>query len=120
MRLLVAERLSLMQILPKEGNFVTLKIVRDLQSALSFSEKEHEKLKFTTETDPKNPEKQFMKWRDIKDLKVANKDVSVGPKAKEIVSSILKKLDKDGTLTQQLFGLYEKFCLPEEKPHEGD
>ena len=38
MELRIGERLILLGILPNEGNFITLKVVRKLQEELSFSE----------------------------------------------------------------------------------
>ena len=40
MKLSVFERLILLNVMPKEGDFTTLKIIRNLQEALSFSEEE--------------------------------------------------------------------------------
>ena len=40
MKLNVSERLMLLQILPKEGNFATLKIIRQLQDSIGFNESE--------------------------------------------------------------------------------
>ena len=39
--LTLAERISLLSILPQEANFATLKIMRTLKEGLSFSEEEH-------------------------------------------------------------------------------
>ena len=43
MKLTISERLMLLGVLPKEENFLSLKIIRDLKSALSFTEKETKK-----------------------------------------------------------------------------
>ena len=40
MKLNVSERLTLLQGLPQEGNFLTLKIIRDLTEVVGLNEKE--------------------------------------------------------------------------------
>ena len=46
MELTVRERLVLLGMLPKEANFITLRLMRVLKEDLSFSDDENEKLKF--------------------------------------------------------------------------
>ena len=46
MQLSVAERLLLLNVLPKEGDILSLRIVLKLKEELSFSEAEHAALKF--------------------------------------------------------------------------
>jgi len=108
MKLKVFERLVLLNILPKEGNFVTLKIVRKLQGDLSFNEKEIKELKITID-----PEKGNATWDASKDKE---KDVEIGRETKKIITEALEELDKDKKLTQEHFTLFEKFV--EEKKEE--
>jgi len=51
LKLNTAQRLVLLDVLPKEGNYTTLKIVRKLKESLSFSEEEHKRLKFVQDGD---------------------------------------------------------------------
>ena len=46
MDLTVRERLLLLQILPRQGDLTTIKIVRRLREELSFDEDEHRQLNF--------------------------------------------------------------------------
>ena len=101
MNLAVFERLVLLSILPKEGNFITLKIVRQLREGLSFNEKEIKEVKLSID-----PEKGNATWDASKD---PNKEVEIGREAKKIIVDALEKLDKDSKLTQEHFSLYEKF-----------
>jgi hypothetical protein len=99
MELTVKERLVLMNMLPKEANFTTLKIMRKFNEALSFNEAEHKALNFRTEGDK-------LSW-DF--TMIVTKDVEVGDFATELIRAHLKKLDKDNKLTEDHFSLFEKF-----------
>ena len=101
LKLSVYERLVLLNILPKEGNFITLKIVRQLREGLSFNEKEIKETKLAID-----PEKGTATWEQEKD---PNKEIEIGREAKKVIVEALEKLDKDAKLTQEHFSLYEKF-----------
>ncbi len=109
MKLSVGDRLILLNVLPQQGDIVTLRIVRDLQSALSFSEKEHKQLKFTQEG-------QRVNWTGE-----ASKAIPIGPKAHIIIQTELEKQSSEGTLPMQAITLYERFCgeATEEATSEG-
>ncbi len=100
-KLSVFERLVLLNILPKEGNFLTLKIVRQLREGLSFEEKEIKEVDLTI--DPKTGQ---ATWDTAKD---PNKEIEIGREAKKIIVEVLEKLDKDNKLGEQHITLYEKF-----------
>lgn len=99
MELTVLERIALLSVLPGEGNFTTLKIVRKLREDLSFTEEEHKVLNF-------KQEENSLFWN--KDAEVV-KDISIGNKATEIIVESLKKLNDSKKLTEQNYSLYEKF-----------
>ena len=103
MELTVLERLIMLNLLPKEANFLNLKLMRKLRESLSFSEFELKRLNFTQENDQ-------VKWDVDTDLV---KDVIVGETMLNMISEILKKMNDDGKLTNEHFTLYEKFV---EKP----
>lgn len=100
MKLNVAERISLLQILPSEGDFTTLRVLRELQGKLGFSEADWKKFKLERVEDR-------VQW----DIKEGAKDVEIemGEKALEIIKDALVKLDKSKKLTSQLISVYEKF-----------
>ncbi len=103
MELTVKERMVLSSIIPKEGDFVTLKVVRKLREALSFSEEEIKKWQFVSEQEDRIT---FTKWDDSIDQ---NANINFGEKATDMIVEALKKLDGAKKLTEDHFSLYEKF-----------
>lgn len=99
MKLNVFERLMLLSILPQEGNFVTLKVLRELKSNLGLSEKELKEFEVKQENDQ-------VIWNTKGNEEL---EIEIGEKATDIVIEALKQLDKDKKLTEQYFSLYEKF-----------
>lgn len=100
MKLGVMERLMLMNLLANaEGNVLTLRIVRDLQSELGFSEEELQALNIVQEPGR-------IVWNQSADV---GKEIDIGSRAQEIISGALKKLDDVGKLTMNQLALYEKF-----------
>ena len=128
MKLEVYERLVLMNLLPKEGDFITLKLVRKLREALSFNEREVAEINFRNhwrcpkcqkvEIASEMPKCSdcdiFMQpsgqvtWDDDKAKKV-KKDVFMGSKMLALCESTLKKLSDEQKLTEQHMSLYSKF-----------
>jgi len=103
MILTVKERLLLGGILPKQGDFTTLKIISKLQQDLSFSEEEHKLLNFVSDS-----AKGTVQWNFVADKEV-QKDVPIGEKATDIIQEALKKLNAEKQLSVELMGLFEKF-----------
>ena len=99
MLLSVFERLILLNILPKEGDITTLKIIRKLKDDLSFSEEEHTALQF------KNEDGQIM-WKEDADIQ---KEIEIGEKASDIIAEALKSLNKAKKLTEAHISIYERF-----------
>jgi len=94
------DRLILLNILPKEGNYTDIKIVRKLREELSFDEAEQAALQLTL------GEGGAVKWKPEADLP---KEIEIGPRAKVIIEDLLKKLDKEGKIKEEHLSLYEKF-----------
>jgi len=99
MKLNLLERFTLLQILPTEGNFTTLNIVRDLQKVLALSEEEFKEFGVVQEGDKTTWNKKGREDREIK----------IGEKATDIIVESLKKLDESKKLTSQHMTIYEKF-----------
>ncbi len=99
MELSVGERLALLDVLPKEGDYTTLKVLRKLRESLSFSEEEHKSLKFEKEGD-------IIKWCESGDIP---KDIVIGEKATDIIVEALKKLNRERKLNEAHFVIYGKF-----------
>jgi len=114
MKLNLMERFTVLQILPTEGNFATLNIVRKLQEALAPTEDEY------TEFGIKGPGEEFIeedgtvtiipedktRWNTVG---AEEREIEVGEKASDIVVEALNKLDKEKKLTPQHLTVYEKF-----------
>lgn len=98
-RLSVLERLVLLQILPREGDFTTLMISRELRESLSFTESEHKTLNFRHEGNS-------LRWDVKTDME---KEYEFGRKATDIIVESLKTLDEQKKLTDDSFSIYKKF-----------
>ena len=112
MKLNIPERIALLNILPAEGDAVSLRIVRDLKNALSFSEQEVKRFKLKNTMKPDGTGAVVI-W----DSKFSNitKDVKVGDVAKSIIVGQLKMLDNTKRLRLELLDLYERFVSPEQE-----
>lgn len=128
MKLTVSERLILQSILPQEGDFITLKLVRKLREALAFNEKEIAEINFRyhwkcprcpkvelASDAPKCPDCDVymipagqVTWDEDKAKKVV-KDVFMGAKMLALCETAIKKLSDEKKLTEEHFSLYEKF-----------
>ena len=104
MELTVAERVRILDMLPQQGDFVTLRIIRDLQGDLSFSEEEI-----------KEWDVQYQAGRVLWDEEKAGlKDIAVGERASEIIADALRKLDSENKLHIGQIDLFEKFVKTED------
>ena len=99
--LTVLERLVLLSILPKEGTFMTLKLLRKFREALSFDELELKRLKIKQEGDK-------VVWDMVEGAKIIKK-LKVGETLSKMIKDSLTTLDKQEKLTEDHFSLYEKF-----------
>lgn len=100
-----------MQIIPTEGNFVTMKIMKDLMSDLGFSEEEIKTCGIETKFQP-NGQGQVI-WKPEKAEET--KDIKIGDVAKVVIKDKLISLDKTNRITIGLLPLYERFVEGEEK-----
>ena len=97
MKLGVLDRLALLGALPKEGDFTTLKIVRQLREDLSFTEDEHKKFNFRAEGEQ-------LLWDNSEE-----KEINFGEKATDLIVSTLKQLNENKKLTEDHFNVYKAF-----------
>jgi len=103
MTLTIKDRLLLLTVLPREGNIVTLRIIRKLRESLSFSEEEHARLGLVEKDNQ-------VSWRtDVPQ----ESEIDIGAKATKIVENTLQDLDKQKKLTEEFLPLWDKF-LPAE------
>ena len=99
MKLTVLERLLLLNLLPKEGTFTNLKLLRVARENPSFTEEENEALKFKQENDQ-------IIWVNGA---VGDKEINTGEVVKGLIVKELKKLDKEEKLKDEYLSLFEKF-----------
>jgi hypothetical protein len=97
-KLTVLERLLALTLLPKEGSYTDLKLVREARENLSFTEEEHKMLNFREENGS-------TMWDNV----VEAKDVKLGLISERKIQDALKKMDDEGKLTEHFMSLYEKF-----------
>jgi len=114
MKLKLLERFVILKMLPIEGTFATLNIVRTLQKSLAPSEEEYKEFgikqageEYIDKDGNKIivPENQSM-WNE---KGVEEIDIEIGEKATDIIIESLEKLDKEGKLMSQHMSIYEKF-----------
>ena len=105
----VLERLVLLNLLPKEGDFTTLKLVRVAREGLSFNDIENQKLKFTQGEGPEG--KGQVSW-NMEAGKEIERDIPLGEVMTIKIVEALKKFNTEGKLTDEHFTLYEKFVEP--------
>ena len=109
------DRLVCLALLPAEGSYATLKIVRELQMELAPSEEES-KLAGVVDDLLTGGVQATLGWD-----KVGDKDIVFGDIAKGIIVAALEKLNESEKLTQQHFNLYRWFVLGEKQEvKEGD
>jgi len=98
-KLNLMERFLVLQLLPKENNFATLKIVRLLQERLSPSEDEFKEFEVKQEGEK-------ITW-NIKGNE--EREIEIGAKAHDMICDALKDLDKDKKLALSHISIYDKF-----------
>lgn len=104
MKLSISERYILLDLLPKEGTYTTLKILRKLREALSFSEEELQK--WGIQEVPQANGGVAVQWnRSAED----SAEISIGEKASDIIVASLTRMDQESKLTDREYSLYEKF-----------
>jgi hypothetical protein len=104
MELTVAERLLLLQILPREGNLTDIRILSTLRTDLSFDETELREWQIRNE--PLEDGRIATKWDNAK---AKPKAFEFGPRASEIVRAALTATEKAAKLTVESLPLYDRF-----------
>lgn len=99
MKLAVAERIQLLQILPTKGDFATAKILSQLRLGLGLTEDEFKEWGVRND-----PEAGMIHWD-----KNGVAEIPIGEVATGIVVDTLRDLDKKKELPVELIEMYEKF-----------
>jgi len=100
MELNIKQRLMLLNVVPVEGVRMTdLRIARELQLRLGFTEEEQARFGFVQEDTR-------LTWNQKADVPV---DIQIGPRAHALIVDALKKLDEDKKLTLDHVDVWELF-----------
>lgn len=100
----VAERINILSILPREGNFIDLGIIRELAQILNLSEDEIKEFEITV--DGNN-----YRWNKKGDEEIV---FEIGPRGFSLICELLEKLDKNNKLEMNHFTLFNKFIKQKE------
>ncbi len=103
MNLTIKDRFLLLSILPHEGDISTIRIVRDLRAALSFSEEEHARLKVETRQSPQGT---TFKWDETAPQTA---EIEIKPKAFSVIQAALLELGNQKKLTEDFIPLWDAF-----------
>ncbi len=106
MLLNVKQRLLLLNILPDESDYITLKVIRKQQDLLSFSDEELQRLKVKHEGD-------LYTWDEKVDEPV---EIEISESARGVIKMAFRRLDSDGQLKVEFLPLYEHFMEGEDWP----
>lgn len=107
-KLTVKQRIDLQSILPQQGDFTTIKMVRMLREELSFSQKEHESMKF------KSHPNGSVEW-NVKAAEMCIKEVEIPGTIVSIIKETLEKMNTSKQITEAHLDFYEMFMdLPPE------
>ena len=96
----IRDRLTLLTFLPKEGDILTLRVIRALRGELALSEEELQE-----------GDLRFEEGKLIGNAVAANlmKTIPIGAVARGIIKSSLEAVSKSKKLTEDCIDLYERF-----------
>ncbi len=97
---------------PIASDVVTLRIVRDLQGELGFSEDEMATLQFEEDNGQ-------VRWNPDVEAAQTPKEFNFGPAALRIIREQLEKVSARKALTLQQLTLYDRFVGDEENSEDG-
>ncbi len=108
MKLEVHERLALLELLPKTGDYAALKTLRRAREMIAFTPKEQKFYKIVPGVNAEG--KPITNWNPNK-AKEQIKDIPVDEFTTNIIRTELAKLEMEKKLTEQTMSLYEKFVV---------
>ena len=101
-KLTVKQRIDLQSVLPQQGDFLTVKMIRVLREDLSFTQKEHKLLKFV------NHPNGSVEW-DAKAALKCVKEFEIPETIISIIKETLEKLNTSKQITEAHLDFYEMF-----------
>lgn len=96
----IQERLLVLNLLPKEGSILTLRVIKDIIKTVGLSDKEIQ------EWEVKQTETGSVTWNQNK---VKLKKIVLGDTAASIITDALKKQNKEEKLAMEYVDIYDKF-----------
>ncbi len=105
-KLYVKERLFLLQLLPPQGTIETIRLVRELREGLSFTEQEFVDIDWVEVKDSDGKDTGHRSWNADKDM---GKEIEVGKKMTELITTLLTDFSKSERVTEDLISVYDKF-----------
>ena len=100
----VQERLALLELLPREGDYAAIKTLRRAREMISFNVEENEDLEFEQKGEG------MLIWNVKKGAEMV-RDIPVDEWTTNKVREILINLSNQQKLTEMHFSLYEKFVV---------
>jgi len=100
MELAILDRITLLNILPVEGDVVTVRLLKKLREELGFTEEEIKDHKITSVENRITWEEDGYKA-----------EVGIGEKATDIIKDAFKKLDQEKKLREEMIPLYDTFMM---------
>jgi hypothetical protein len=107
MNLTLSERFVLIGILPAEGNFLTMKRLRELREALSPSDAEQKEFGIKEIKDAEGRKTGGLSWDSTHSA--IERVIEIGESMTDLIVKVLKKLDDTNKLGLTHLTLYEKF-----------
>jgi hypothetical protein len=104
MKLTIPERISLLNLAPQKGNFLTLQLAQEMTNKLNLNEEEIEQAQIVNLPDGRT------KWNP-QAANAIEKDFRFGEAMRSMIQAELTKLDTRKELTVSQIPLYEKFVL---------
>lgn len=93
-------RITLLNILPREADVMTVRILKDLKADLGMSEEEIKRINLRQEG-------MGLVWDKTKDIP---KEVAIGPTGRGVIKSTLEKMDREKKITDDILPLWDMFC----------
>jgi predicted transcriptional regulator len=109
MKLNITERISLFDLLPKEGHFADLITLRKAREIFALTEQEIIDLQYREE----ETQNGRMAYFDVNKA-AEEKDLPVDEWTTRTIQKALAKIEKDGKLSEKLMSLYMKFVINNE------
>jgi hypothetical protein len=107
MLLNIPERITLFDILPKEGHYADVVTLRRAREVLSLTAEEVKEINYREEAKGDGR----MAFFDVNKAIVIAKDIPIDEWTTRTIQTILSKMEKDGKLSEKFVPLFEKFVI---------